>query len=385
MANTKGSDDVMDSTTNGNYEASPRPSNSVLTMANGGGDSASRDHNHSYTKKDIVGDDDNNELNQLTEKEMERQGRHPDSMAAVKNMEKSPQKSLPDSNIGDTVPQTAADIEIKENALKNQDSEEELEDWQILKRTTIEGQRCKLVPYTADHVPTYNKWLNDPYIQQMTQTEPYSLSQEYEFQKEWMDDRNKYIFIILDRSLDDAMAGDINLFIQNEAESIGELNIMIAEDQSRRKGIATETIGLIIDFAKKHFELKQFVAKIQHDNESSIKLFKKSGFVETEYIEQFKEYTFTLTFEDEHHIDCNGTSNGFNGKKKKKKRREHTDSESESELLERHKGRLQRHDDDDCNSFHTDQVCSKCMNAQSSHDIGRMKKTKNGTLEMNTE
>jgi len=48
-----------------------------------------------------------------------------------------------------------------------------------------------------------------------------------------------------------------------------------------------------------HFELKQFIAKIQHDNESSIKLFKKAGFVETEYIEAFKEYTFTLTFEEE--------------------------------------------------------------------------------------
>merc|ERR1719203_642497 len=139
--------------------------------------------------------------------------------------------------------QPMLDVEIKENAFKANDVEEAdevLEDWQILKRTTIEGQKCKLVPYLKEHVPTYNKWLNDPYIQQMTQTEPYSLSQEYEYQKEWYDTKNKYIFIILDRSLDDAMAGDINLFIQNEEEQMGELNIMIAEEQSRRKGIATE-------------------------------------------------------------------------------------------------------------------------------------------------
>lgn len=51
----------------------------------------------------------------------------------------------------------------------------------MTQRTTIEGQKCKLVPYLKEHVPTYNKWLNDPYIQQMTQTEPYSLSQEYEY------------------------------------------------------------------------------------------------------------------------------------------------------------------------------------------------------------
>jgi len=252
--------------------------------------------------------------------------------------------------------ETKPDIETKEN-VKHQDTEEALEHWQVLKRTTIEGQRCKLVPYTADHVPTYNKWLNDPYIQQMTQTEPYSLSQEYEYQKEWETNENQFIFIILDRSLDDAMAGDINLFIQNEEESIGEINIMIAEDKSRRKGIATEAVSLILDFARKHFELKQFIAKIQHDNESSIKLFKKSGFVEKEYIEQFKEYTFTLTFEDEQSANGKSTEK----LKRKKKRREHTDSESESELLERHKGR-----------------CS----SSSLHDASSQKKEMmNGTLE----
>merc|ERR1719474_794827 len=239
-----------------------------------------------------------------------------------------------------------------------EESEEILEDWQLLKRTVLSGKKVKLVPYTAAHVPTYNRWLNDPYIQQMTQTEPYSLMQEYEYQKEWYDDRNKYIFIILDRSLEDAMAGDINLFIQNEEEQdlqIGELNIMIAEDKSRRKGIATETLQLILEFARKHFELRQFIAKIQHDNESSIKLFKKVGFVETDYVETFKEYTFSLSFEDEEDL--------------KKGKGAHPPSQHHiNDLLERHKGRLQRHDCADCSSFHTDRVCAKCAEANPSSD-----------------
>ena len=179
------------------------------------------------------------------------------------------------------------------------------------------------------------------------------------YQKEWYDTKNKYIFIILDRSLDDAMAGDINLFIQNEEEQMGELNIMIAEEQSRRKGIATETIELILDFAKRHFELKHFIAKIQHDNASSIKLFKKVGFVETDYVETFKEFTFTLTFEDEDNGKRGRQRNSFKG-------RERAESESDSDLLERHKGRLQRHDDSShCSSFHTDHVCAKCTESSS--------------------
>jgi len=174
---------------------------------------------------------------------------------------------------------------------------EELEDWQRLKELVIGGTLCDLVPYTKDHVARYNKWLNDPYIQQMTQTEPYSLSQEYEYQNEWKMDEHKYIFIVLDKSLDDAMCGDINIFIQDE--HIGELNIMIAEKQSRGKGIATETLQLIIGFATKHLEIKKFIAKIQSDNIHSIKLFKKLGFRQTEYIDAFKEYTFTLILDEE--------------------------------------------------------------------------------------
>mmetsp|Transcript_39219 Transcript_39219/g.34745 ORF Transcript_39219/g.34745 Transcript_39219/m.34745 type:complete len:306 (-) Transcript_39219:3-920(-) len=205
------------------------------------------------------------------------------------------------------------DTEIKEKEIKIEDdknepqNDEDLEDWQILKQESIEGEKVKLVPYQVNHVETYNEWLNDPYIQQMTCTEPYSLEQEYEYQKEWNDDETKYIFIILDKTLSDLpMAGDINLFItqniyndNNKNEQMAELNIMIAEEKSRRKGLAIETLQIIIKWAQEKLEIKTFVAKIQHDNHGSIKLFKKIGFVQYEYIEAFKEYTFTLTLKDD--------------------------------------------------------------------------------------
>jgi len=195
----------------------------------------------------------------------------------------------------------AAEPETKdEQPAIEEESDEILEEWQLLKRTVLSGSKVKLVPYTAAHVPTYNKWLNDPYIQQMTGTEPYSLSQEYEYQSEWNEDRNKYIFIILDKSLDDAMAGDINLFIHQSTDGsqYAELNVMVAEEASRRKGLATETLQLMIDFARTKLELSKFVAKIQTDNESSLRLFGKLRFEETEYVEQFKEHTLTLEVED---------------------------------------------------------------------------------------
>lgn len=183
---------------------------------------------------------------------------------------------------------------------KDKDKSETLEDWQLFKDTVIDGKKCCLVPYESKHVKLYNEWLNDPYIQQMTGTEPYSLSQEYEYQKEWKMDETKYIWIILDKSLDNAMCGDINIFINDL--HIGELNIMIAEKESRQKGIATETLQLIIAFAIDKLDIKTFVAKIQDENVDSIKLFKKAGFVQTDYVESFKEYTFTLEIKEDHNV-----------------------------------------------------------------------------------
>eukprot|EP00483_Globobulimina_turgida_P012404 UN12427 len=157
----------------------------------------------------------------------------------------------------------------------------------------------------------------------MTQTQPYTIDQEYEYQQEWKLDDKKYIFIILDKTLDNSpMCGDINIFIikDDKHEHIGELNIMIAENKSQRKGLATETLQLIIEFARKHLEIKTFIAKISNDNHSSIKLFKKLGFVQTDFIDAFKEYIFTLTFEETNKENSNNNLYEYEDEKVKFKK-----------------------------------------------------------------
>lgn len=46
------------------------------------------------------------------------------------------------------------------------------------------GGKINLIPYEAEHVPTYHKWLQDPHIQEMTATEPLDLETELDYQKE---------------------------------------------------------------------------------------------------------------------------------------------------------------------------------------------------------
>ncbi len=46
------------------------------------------------------------------------------------------------------------------------------------------------------------------------------------------------------------MAGDIDFFLSNdEGTNVAEINIMIAEEQSRRKGLAKEALLLALRYA----------------------------------------------------------------------------------------------------------------------------------------
>lgn len=48
--------------------------------------------------------------------------------------------------------------------------------------TIIEGRLLALVPYKPHHVAVYNTWMQDPYLQDMTASEPLSLEEEYDMQ-----------------------------------------------------------------------------------------------------------------------------------------------------------------------------------------------------------
>ena len=111
--------------------------------------------------------------------------------------------------------------------------------------TVIEGKVVSLVPYRPEHVERYNAWMQDPHLQETTESEPLTLEEEYAMQKTWAADEDKCTFILLDRGLPDTlgtglhggrMAGDVNLFLNDsEDRSTAEIEVMVAETLSRRK------------------------------------------------------------------------------------------------------------------------------------------------------
>lgn len=164
-------------------------------------------------------------------------------------------------------------------------------------------------------------------IQQATASEPLTIDQEFAMQRSWRTDPDKLTFIaclplpvhaagpearIIAREDDtwDQMVGDINLFLTPADEDpegcIGEIELMIAPKEHRRKGYGRAALLTFLMYLERHLEgileeygasvkgkadedgaegekgkmrLLQLRVKIGSKNEKSINLFKSVGFV----------------------------------------------------------------------------------------------------------
>ncbi|KAK8468349.1 hypothetical protein PHAVU_006G013300 [Phaseolus vulgaris] len=171
---------------------------------------------------------------------------------------------------------------------------------------SLEGEKVILVPYMEDHVPKYHQWMKDPSLLQATASEPLTLQEEYRMQLSWFQDPTKETFIVLDKDLVvgqfshgqphlEAMVGDVNLFMNDlDDPHVAEVEIMIAEPKSRRKGLGKESVLMMITFAIEKLGINIFRTKIGDSNGASLDLFQKLGFVQTSYSSTFKEVTLEL-------------------------------------------------------------------------------------------
>lgn len=84
------------------------------------------------------------------------------------------------------------------------------------------------------------------------------------------------------------------MFFEEGEYEQAELMVMTAREDSRRKGIAHEACLLMMRFAVQYLNTKEFIVKINQDNEGSILLFQSLGFKEHRRIEAFQEVHLTL-------------------------------------------------------------------------------------------
>ncbi len=91
------------------------------------------------------------------------------------------------------------------------------------------------------------------------------------------------------------MAGDVNLYWNDyDDPNAAEIEIMVAEPESRRKGLGSEALILCMAYAYNDLGVTTFRAKIGESNEASQSLFFKLGYTCVGRSEVFKEIVLEL-------------------------------------------------------------------------------------------
>lgn len=121
--------------------------------------------------------------------------------------------------------------------------------------------------------------MQDPYILEMTASDPLSLEEEIKMQQEWAVDTKKVTFIVVKAVEDessDIMIGDVNLFFNDhDNPRNAEVDIMIARGDARGQGFGTEAVLIMLHYALTRLDVGKFFCKINEKNEASLNLFKK--------------------------------------------------------------------------------------------------------------
>lgn len=147
----------------------------------------------------------------------------------------------------------------------------------------LRGRKIWLrAPESAD-IDLLFEWENDPSFWLITQTQsPFSrdLLEEYLFHadKDLYEYRQMRLMIEV---IDDAKTiGNVDFFEFDPFNKRVGVGICIADLESRGKGYAKDALEIALQYAFEQFQLEQVFCNVLSNNDSSLALFKNSGFEE---------------------------------------------------------------------------------------------------------
>lgn len=130
----------------------------------------------------------------------------------------------------------------------------------------------------SDFTERYVRWLNDPETNRYMEFRFTVWTREKLIQ--YMSERqaNAEYFLAICMRDDDLHIGNIKLGSIDRDHLRADIGLMIGDKAYRGRGLATEAIRLVTDFAFTKIRLQKLVAGAYIDNVASIKAFEKCGF-----------------------------------------------------------------------------------------------------------
>jgi diamine N-acetyltransferase len=161
-----------------------------------------------------------------------------------------------------------------------------------------EGKRIHLRQVEFSDLQTLLNWENNPENWEVSETNtPFSEEEMIDFIVEQSDFKNtNQLRLMICLNEINLPIGAIDLFEINQTKKTAGVGILINEKQYRQKGYAFEALELLKQISLELVELKKLFCTIHATNESSIKLFLKSGFAPTseDINREVIEYQYTI-------------------------------------------------------------------------------------------
>ena len=146
----------------------------------------------------------------------------------------------------------------------------------------LTGKTLKLRALEMSDVDLLYTWENNTAIWNVSNTlVPFSresIEQFVTYERDIYSDKQLRLVICLLK--DEKAIGCVDLFDYDMRHRRAGVGILIADETERKKGLATEALDVLKEYATETLMLHQLYCNIPADNEKSMKLFEKAGFVQ---------------------------------------------------------------------------------------------------------
>lgn len=148
---------------------------------------------------------------------------------------------------------------------------------------TLAGTLARLRALEPADIDRLYAWENDPSVWGVSgTTAPFSRHILTRFLDEQQFDiyRTRQLRLIVECCATDEAVGAVDLFEFEPHHRRAGVGILIHDPAQRGRGLATEALALVADYAREALGLHQLWCEVAADNAASLALFRRAGFVE---------------------------------------------------------------------------------------------------------
>ena len=148
---------------------------------------------------------------------------------------------------------------------------------------SLVGNTVRLRALEPADVDLLYAWENDPRVWSVSDTlAPFSRETLRKFIENQQYDiyRTRQMRLVVSCVGDDRPVGMIDLFDFDPVNLRAAVGVLICDERDRRKGYASEALGLLTDYASKVLKLHQLHCSVYAGNLASLELFRSKGFVQ---------------------------------------------------------------------------------------------------------